>query len=262
MNSKSKPKKPTPIRVFGQRSITSTFRSLPPNPSHDSEASSRNQASRNSDSTRLSLTHFLDRKLHNSSTVPQTVPGKLTPFQSPASEQDGSVKLTEEERKSATADEKLILGMFKQEGKCDFVPPLDLDELGNSVAGDGQGARKRKNPFEGGNENQTVRKHVVVLGGESRLKPKKQMKNDFEGKKQKPYNHYANGCGWWDYDMEGVDNEALGVSEVWEGVGSTTLGEISTAKVATCLLPPKSKSTMILLSWRAGKERQYSTGIT
>ncbi|CAI8592193.1 unnamed protein product [Vicia faba] len=39
--------------------------------------------------------------------------------------------------------------MFKQEGKCDFVPPLDLDELGNSVAGDGQGARKRKNPFEG-----------------------------------------------------------------------------------------------------------------
>ncbi|CAI8613516.1 unnamed protein product [Vicia faba] len=117
--------------------------------SHDSKASSRNQASRNSDSTRLSLTHFLDRKLHNSSTVPQTVPGKLTPFQSPASEQDGSVKLTEEERKSATADEKLILGMFKQEGKCDFVPPLDLDELGNSVAGDGQGARKRKNPFEG-----------------------------------------------------------------------------------------------------------------
>ncbi|CAI8597792.1 unnamed protein product [Vicia faba] len=116
--------------------------------SHDSEASSRNQASRNSDSTRLSLTHFLDRKLHNSSTVPQTVPGKLTPFQSPTSEQDGSVKLTEEERKSATADEKLILGMFKQEGKCDFVPLLDLDELGNSVAGDGQGARKRKNPFD------------------------------------------------------------------------------------------------------------------
>ncbi|CAI8601063.1 unnamed protein product [Vicia faba] len=74
--------------------------------------------------------------------------GKLTPFQSPASEQDGSVKLTEEERKSATADEKLILGMFKQEGKCDFVPSLDLDELGNYVAGDGQGARKKKNPFE------------------------------------------------------------------------------------------------------------------
>ncbi|CAI8600132.1 unnamed protein product [Vicia faba] len=73
-------------------SVSSPFLSS----SHDSEASSRNQASRNSDSTRLSLTHFLDRKLHNSSTVPQTVPGKLTPFQSPASEQDGSVKLTDQ----------------------------------------------------------------------------------------------------------------------------------------------------------------------
>lgn len=41
----------------------------------------------------------------------------------------------------------------------------------------------------GGNESQTVRRHVVVLGGESRLKPKKQMRNDFDGKKQKPYNH-------------------------------------------------------------------------
>ncbi|XP_045821600.1 uncharacterized protein LOC123914446 [Trifolium pratense] len=78
----------------------------------------------------------------------------------------------------------------------------------------------------GGQENQTVRKHVVVLGGESRLKPKKQMETDFNGEKQKPYNHYANGHGWWDDDMEGVDNEALGVSEVWEGVGSTTLGGI------------------------------------
>jgi len=27
--------------------------------------------------------------------------------------------------------------------------------------------------------------------------------------------------------MEGVDNEELGVSEVWEGVGSTTLGGIA-----------------------------------
>ncbi|KAI5399322.1 uncharacterized protein LOC127091148 [Lathyrus oleraceus] len=236
MNSKSKPKKPTPIRVFGQRSITSTFRSLPPNPSHDSEASSTNQASRKCESTRLSLSHFLVGKLHSSSTAPHTVPGKLTPFQSPlglripSSEQVGSVKQTEEERKFATADEKLILGMFKhteEEGKCDFVLPLDVDQLENSVANDRQESRKRKNPFEGRNENQTVRKHVVVLGGESRLKQKKQIKNDFDGKKQKPYNHYANGCGWWDYDMEGVDNEALGVSEVWEGVGSTTLGGIA-----------------------------------
>lgn len=36
----------------------------------------------------------------------------------------------------------------------------------------------------------------------------------------------ANGRGWWDYDREGVDNEELGFSEVWEGVGSTSLGGI------------------------------------
>lgn len=36
----------------------------------------------------------------------------------------------------------------------------------------------------------------------------------------------ANGCGWWDCDMEGIDNEEVGFSEVWEGVGSTTFGEV------------------------------------
>ena len=35
-----------------------------------------------------------------------------------------------------------------------------------------------------------------------------------------------NGCGWWDCNMEGIDNEEVGVNEVWEGVGSTTLGGI------------------------------------
>lgn len=36
----------------------------------------------------------------------------------------------------------------------------------------------------------------------------------------------ANGSGWWDCDMEGVDSEEVGHSEVWEGVGSTTYGDI------------------------------------
>lgn len=36
----------------------------------------------------------------------------------------------------------------------------------------------------------------------------------------------ANGGGWWDSEMEGVDSEEVGFSEVWEGVGSTTFGGI------------------------------------
>lgn len=34
----------------------------------------------------------------------------------------------------------------------------------------------------------------------------------------------ANGCGWWEGDKEGVDSEEVGCNEVWEGMGSTTLG--------------------------------------
>ncbi|XP_020249532.1 uncharacterized protein LOC109826931 [Asparagus officinalis] len=33
-----------------------------------------------------------------------------------------------------------------------------------------------------------------------------------------------NGRGWWDEDREGVDSEEVGCNDVWEGMGSTTLG--------------------------------------
>ena len=42
----------------------------------------------------------------------------------------------------------------------------------------------------GGNENQTVRKKVVVLGGESKFKQKGQIENDSSNKKPRPlFNH-------------------------------------------------------------------------
>ncbi|KAK7268662.1 hypothetical protein RIF29_21367 [Crotalaria pallida] len=251
---KSKPKNGAPIRVFGQRSIPSTFRFVPfSNPSDksfilvaiassssssnhsESQENVTNQASKkNAQTTHLSLSHFLDRKLQKSSQLPHTVPGKSTPFQSPLGlsaprvEQAGTVKQVEEEKNSGS--DKLIFEKFKQtdEEKRDLVILLDVDDLENSVAEDIQESRKRKNPFEvSGNENQTVKKHVVVLGGESKLKQKGYAENDSINKKPRHlYNHYANGRGWWNDDMEGVDNEELGFSEVWEGVGSTTLGGI------------------------------------
>jgi len=70
----------------------------------------------------------------------------------PTSDEVGNVKQIEEERKGATADDKVILEMFKhteEDGKNDFVIPVDVDELENSVADDVQESRKRKNPFEG-----------------------------------------------------------------------------------------------------------------
>jgi hypothetical protein len=30
--------------------------------------------------------------------------------------------------------------------------------------------------------------------------------------------------GWWDTDMVGVDSDEVGSTEIWEGMGSTTIG--------------------------------------
>jgi hypothetical protein len=48
--------------------------------SHDSESSSRNQSQQKSKPAHLSLSHFLDRKLHKSSPLTQTVPVILYHF--------------------------------------------------------------------------------------------------------------------------------------------------------------------------------------
>ena len=36
----------------------------------------------------------------------------------------------------------------------------------------------------------------------------------------------ANGRGWWESGMEGIDDEEVGLTEAWEGVGSTTMGGV------------------------------------
>ncbi|KAL5195636.1 hypothetical protein HKD37_20G057447 [Glycine soja] len=223
MNSKNQ----TPIRVFGQRTIASTFRNLSPR-YPPSERNERNQALRKSETAHPSLSHFLNLKLQKS---PQTVPGKSTPFLSPLGlrrgEEGEAVKEVEKE-KNGGSDDKVIFESFKhtEEDKGDFIDQIDVGELEKSVADDIKSQRKGKFRAD---ESQTARNNVVVLGGASKLKPKKgQIGNDTSNKKPRPhYNHYANGPGWWDYDMEGVDSEELGFSdEVWEGVGSTTLGGV------------------------------------
>lgn len=89
--------------------------------------------------------------------------------------------------------------------------------------------KKRKDPFEGMESMDRTRKPVLVFGGNSKSTQEEgeRGRNSTSCKKQKPaYNHYANGSGFWDCDMEGVDSEEVGHSEVWEGVGSTTFGDI------------------------------------
>ncbi|GKA04967.1 hypothetical protein Tco_0684087 [Tanacetum coccineum] len=88
-----------------------------------------------------------------------------------------------------------------------------------------QDSSKRRNTFGGLYGKPPAPKRLVVLGDDP--KPRQTNYNRPFIRKEKPlplYNHYAGGSGWWDSDMEGIDNEAVGSNEVWEGVGSATMG--------------------------------------
>ncbi|KAJ7955584.1 Non-specific serine/threonine protein kinase [Quillaja saponaria] len=227
MNSKS-----TTIRVFGQRSIASSFGSLPSSSSADSKQVVGKEVSKKG--TPVSLSDFLDRKLQKTAVPPRKVlQGKSTPFSSPLGSSvsaGGHVLAKRKDEGEATSVSKVIFEQFKHAdaGKREFILPCNAGEV-ESCTNNYLESRKRRNHFEatGGNDNHNVGNHVVVLGGDS--KPNQKRRNDSFIKFKKPrhlYNHYANGCGWWDCDMEGVDNEEVGFSEVWEGVGSTSLGGI------------------------------------
>ncbi|XP_054805326.1 uncharacterized protein LOC129308280 [Prosopis cineraria] len=224
-----------PIRVFGQLSIDSTFRKLPSDSStssNDLKGNEGRQASHKS--IPFSLSDFLDRKLQKSSVVLGRIQGKPTPFLSPLGlgisevKDVGTIEQVDKETKSIS--DRVIFEKFKHndEEKGDFIGPSGVNETENSVEDDMQESRKRKNAFAGLSENQTVKRQVVILGGESTRKQiRRTTAHSSSNKRPRPlYNHYKNGCGWWDCDMEGVDNEEVGFHEVWEGVGSASLGEI------------------------------------
>ncbi|XP_017975787.1 PREDICTED: uncharacterized protein LOC18602755 isoform X2 [Theobroma cacao] len=178
--------KQTPTRVFGQYTIASTFLSRSSNFSEELKEDSRNKDSKKF----TSLSDFLNRKLPRSSGIPKTVQFK----------QDSTEKV----------DCMVSSGGVGEEEEKEET------------------SRKRQNPFEGLVEEHRTRRPFLVLGDDP-PKPKKRGRREcsLSNKKPKPhYNHYANGCGWWDCDMEGVDSEEVGSGEVWEGVGSTTFGGI------------------------------------
>ncbi|KAA8527941.1 hypothetical protein F0562_035190 [Nyssa sinensis] len=220
----------TSIRVLGQRSIPSTFFSRSSNRSSDCKEDEQNKLP-NKDS-RVSLSDFLNRKLHKSSVVPKSVQGKERPFLSPA--RNGNVNGSSEGRigieKSGEAEGKCVLDVVFEELKNtrkekDCKASCVTGEVGSSNIDDMQESKKRRNPFQGGDEKQATRKLLVVLGDDPKPKLKRKEESFIRNKKPRPlYNHYANGSGWWDCNMEGVDSEEVGCSEVWEGIGSTALG--------------------------------------
>ncbi|KAK3001778.1 hypothetical protein RJ639_022498 [Escallonia herrerae] len=62
-----------------------------------------------------------------------------------------------------------------------------------------------------GVEKQSAQKRLLVLGGDRNSKHEGKIRSFMSNEKPKPlFNHYANGSGWWDCNMEGVDNDEVG----------------------------------------------------
>lgn len=126
----------------------------------------------------------------------------------------------------------VVLEQFKPSKENEKDNFIDLeDENQSSILtqlteeSETQDSSKRRNTFGGLYGKPPAPKRLVVLGDDP--KPRQTNYNRTYIRKEKPlplYNHYAGGSGWWDSDMEGIDNEAVGSNEVWEGVGSATMG--------------------------------------
>lgn len=216
------------IRVFGQRPISSQLLSA----SWKSDGKQEKQFKAPGKDMRVSLSNFLDRKLQKGSGFTKSVQGKQKPFSSPVisggvsgcSERENiGNKIGESEPNSEidVAFEKLKSIIDKKEG---FISS-PADKFDSSNIHHTQGSRKRSRPFEGMVEKVAARKVLVTLGDNNENAQNPRKRNFVSHEKPKPlFNHYANGSGWWDSNMEGVDNDEVGCHEMWEGVGSTTLG--------------------------------------
>ncbi|CAA3011697.1 uncharacterized protein LOC111381114 [Olea europaea var. sylvestris] len=262
------------VRPPGQRSIASTFLFRTSNRVGDFKKNVEIKAP-NQTCSRVSLSDFLNQKLHKSSVLPTSVQGKQRPFVSPLSREElkrcAEGESGSKQRGDANVNCSLdgVFEMFKhvEKFKKDNTDSCGNNEMGTIETDELQQTRKRKNQSEGHEDEPSARKRLIILGEDSKapsrgkkkkissmdeLKPVFNYCHDDEpsarkriavlGDDSKPsqrgkrktfsrkeehrplFNHYANGGGWWDSNMEGVDNEEVGCNEVWEGMGSITLG--------------------------------------
>nr|CAD1843751.1 unnamed protein product [Ananas comosus var. bracteatus] len=215
-----KTKNPTSIRPFGQSSLRSSFLSKP---SGDDVGGVLKPPKRP-----VSLAEFLDRKLVK--TAAKTIKEKQSSFSSIGFGGKGSEGKTDDAGVGLILNEaafKRFNCPVKEEADVRMEKDGDCDEFLSKFGGTSRVLRKRKNPFGhslGDGEKDAAANSLVVLGDDPKPRPKRRgFKSNNE--RDKPlYNHYANGHGWWDCDREGVDSEEVGHKEVWEGVGSTTVG--------------------------------------
>ncbi|KAL3812361.1 hypothetical protein ACJIZ3_013629 [Penstemon smallii] len=223
-----------PIRAAGQRSITSTFLFRASNQSSDC-----NKNVEIKDPTKkgshLSLSDFLNRKLHKNPVLPTSVPGKKVPFTSPVHGEDLNKGPVEKIGKNKGGEGEpnvsldSVFHLFKnvEKSEKDHTNFDASNETESFSMTELQQPRKRKNQFDGHEHKPSARKVLAVLGDDSKPLNSTKRRNFARKEESKPlFNHYKNGGGWWDENMEGVDHENVGSKEIWEGVGCTTLGGI------------------------------------
>ncbi|KAF9612289.1 hypothetical protein IFM89_038859 [Coptis chinensis] len=233
-----KSKKLAAVREIGQLPLPSSFIFKPSiiNSCKDTDQEALSKTKQQpKKSSCISLSDFLNRKLEKKDfTQPKTV---QKPF-SLVGEGRDVVGVFDDEcigvkrgvKNDSCIDETVFRQFIKhsriEKEQCDG--PSSGNEVGESETTPEEKDSRQWNPFRvsstGGEQRPAASKHLLILGDDPKPKPKRRRDATFVlDEKQKPlYNHYANGSGWWDCGMEGVDSEEIGCSDAWEGMGATT----------------------------------------
>ncbi|KAF3785886.1 hypothetical protein EJ110_NYTH26880 [Nymphaea thermarum] len=214
------PTGPNPIRQFGQRPLQPIFHR-----SSRCKEVNVNQGAKISKPS-ISLSKFLDRKL--SKTMPQkSMQGKEAGFPSLGGRAKSLTGKTEVAGRSALDGRAFrcsgVGGKTDDEGEA--IRSLDLDLICELAEADEQDLRKTERPRTVGEGRKLpAAGSIFVLGDDP--KPRQRRISELVNKTSSGshFNHYANGNGWWESGMEGVDSEEVGFKETWEGMGSTSLG--------------------------------------
>ncbi|RZC80771.1 hypothetical protein C5167_043343 [Papaver somniferum] len=215
-------------RGFGQLSLSKSFPIKPLSSDSNNEEGKIKLLKKNPS---ISLSEFLNRKVTSNSNPSKTIQNKQKPFLGIEGKVGNKRGISEGD--TVVLDESVFkqFNHSKKEIEREVEECREVDGGSEPEGSTEPDLTKPCNPFcvssKGGDERTTTPtpKHLVVLGDDPKPKQKQREEIFTRNKKQRPlYNHYANGSGWWDCDMEGVDNEEVGCNETGEGMGSTTLG--------------------------------------
>ncbi|XP_078440316.1 RNA-binding protein [Wolffia australiana] len=205
-------------RQFGQRTLPPLFPIRTSSPSGEGSRTSKK---------RVSLSEFLDRKLgkNKSNSTNRSVQEKRCTFSSYRSPGRLSAATEGEKGESAPLDGSAILQFISRAEAEKRSITSNNDEFDVTEEPE---PRSRKRNYQlvtsaGDEEEPTPAKLLLVLADDP--KPGTKLKFNAKDTRIKPqFDHYASGSGLWDSDREGVNGEEVGFKEVWEGVGSATLG--------------------------------------